>query len=386
MNDLPSRSNEAPFFERLSASVRTIRTEDPFSQLLLVVPSLRDGVRVRHALARRLEGGLFGVRVLTPRQLADEVAPTDAEVADDLTISLLLSVLEQRAGTDAVLSPTLAPSRVLERYHRIRTELVFGTLDDAPSTVSGSDRALVVRTYDRLAHAKLIDIHDRYREAVGVIEANRGELHGVDSVIGIVGADLGIDESRLYSALGSSDRFQLVTVGGSDTETPGDQSVNARVHLGDLGHVRYRTYPDPDAEVKGAVSGIVRQLDVDPSMAVAIAFPSGAGYARRVRRELRAAGLESFGRDPNQVADSLVYRLLMGMLRVALEGLDATTILGSFATLPLRDGEDSLQNRLWEEVVRQSHLPRGVDEIRGRLGSLVTSLSPTSALHDATRD
>lgn len=386
MNDLPSRSDRAPFFERLSASVQTIRAEDPFSQLLLVVPSLRDGVRVRHALARRLANGLFGVRVVTPRQLADEVAPTDLEVADDLTISLLLAELEQRTGADPGLPPKLAPPRVLERYHRVRTELVFGTLDDAPSALSRSDRALVARAYDRLAHAKLIDIHDRYREATSVIEANKGTLRGVDSVIGIVGAELGVDEARLYMALGSSDRFRLVTVGRGDIEAPSGQSVNTPAIRDDLGHVRYRSYPDPDAEVKGAVSGIVRQLDLDPSMSVAIAFPPGAGYARRVRRELRAAGLEGFGRDPNRVADSLAHRLLMGMLRVALEGLDSTTILGSFASLPIRDGEDSLQNRLWEEVARQSHLPRGAEEIRVRLGSLVKSLPPGSLIHDAARD
>jgi hypothetical protein len=362
------------------------RVSDPLAPLVLVVPSLRDGVRIRHALTRRLATGLFGVRLLTPRQLVDELSSVESEVADDLTISLVMGAVEQRFGPEQALAPKMMPKRVIDRYHRIRTASVFGTAVEDLTNFSLADREIVSRTYERLTQAGLIDMHDRYSAGIRVIDIQGGAFDEMTWVIGVVGTDLGEDESQLYAALARSDRYRQVSVGVDRAELlPARSSVGASVSRGPE-RLRYRSYPDPDSEVKGAIRGIVSQLEANPGTAVAIAYPPGAGYARRIRRELSAAGLEGFGRDPGRVGDSIAHRLLLGVCRLSLEGFDIAAILGEFASMPLRIGERALKNTLWEEVARECHLSRDAAVMGERLGAFLKDVTSQRPLHHAAHD
>ena len=346
--------------ERLAELIAAAQRLDPFAPVTVVVPSNYAALSTRRVLASTAIGGrragLTNITFVTAAQLAELVAGPGRE--PPLTpVVLAAAVRAELAGGDAAAFAAVAGHRATERalaaaYTELRraSPQSLATLAESPH---GRTRA-VARFVQSVA-ARLAGFADE--RAV----AERAALR-VDRPATPIGTLVcfQLDEiSAAHAAL--LDRLGRVCPSVSIGFAP-DADRSALTRIG--------TAIDSDDEVRHTLREVMRLIESGtPLHRIAILYTAPEPYARIVREQLQAAGIPHNGPGIRRVRDSVVGRLLSGLIQLEPSRLSRDSVIDLVSSTP-----SDLPATEWDRLSREAGVVGGVDDWTAKLDRFSAAL------------
>ena len=398
----------APALEALCEVIEEARRQAGhfLAPVTVVVGEHRLAIVTRRALARR---GHIGVDCLTLRDLAERLAgesladrglrPASAPV---LAAAVRQVLQTPAAGSFGEVRDHLATERALVDTHRTLRELnerQLGVL--AKSSPRAADVVAISRQVRRrLAAGGFHDEPDLLEQATELISGAirpvlpepPGEqadpdggssggasglatgaplpddagfaatLAGLGPIVLYLPQRLGSAALDLLAALASAgDGFTVVA--GSCGDTDSDAPVAAAVrHLAGADAwqppaipapvpTRLIAAPDPDEEVRTVLRAVVEAMQRDvPLERMAVLYGRREPYARLLADQLQAAGLPFSGPSPRPLAESVLGRLLLGLLGLPARRYSRQDVMAWLAAAPIRSTLDTGSDRSWRPV------------------------------------
>jgi ATP-dependent helicase/nuclease subunit B len=406
------------------AVIRQLQGASPLAPVWVVVRTALVGESLRRRLA---EDGAFAAVRFSPlgalvRQVAgagpfldgrQPLSPVALRAAARVALDEapgLLGPIAGQAATEAALASTYRELRSLRQGDRDRLAGASARARDVVRLLGRMQRLLAARFYDG---ADMLDA------AVTRLEATAGALGPdfaeIGEVVVYLPDPLPPQEITLLASLArhvgvwvlagrtgdqladrAVDRFVETLRGAFPYEyvsSPAGAGAASPDRLGVLGAAL--SAPDDDVEVREAVRLLMAHAEAGGDLGRCIvAFPDGElsrDLGRRVREQLRAAGLPSNGGAPRRLRDVPQGQLLTGLARLSLPAesgheLDRGEVMGWLDRSPIRVGQGitrelgtvkalgSVPVGSWDRCSRAAGVLSGIEAWRYCLGSYIQRL------------
>lgn len=363
----------------LFARIRSLQTVDALRAVTVVVSNHYVGLALRRELAQH---GYANVRFAVLARVAESIgAPSLAARG----LSPLSPVLEDAAVRAALrrsedLGSVAGHRSVVEALRALFRDLrELGTTLEQRAALSGDSRMAVAafRAFDdyraSVVERKLYDETDLLDAAASALASDAG--HAADelghvvlylpgrwsansaTLIGALGAMGSVDLmlSTLDDELADRETVRLASALGLtwfDMPVAAGASTGARLSV--------LTAPVPAQEVREVVRAVLTDLDAGvPLHHMAVLVRREEPYLALVREALAAAGLPLALLGGRSVAESVVGRGLLGLLRLREQDFARTAVLDWRSTLGATGrGEPSFGE--WNRISREAEIVRGV--------------------------
>ncbi len=389
-----------PAFHRLQEIVASLKRDDPFAPVTVVVPTRYASIAVRRALAG--EDGIANARFMTMSDLAGVLGESSAASAGGRLLTRHVEMAAIRA-TAAGVDPN-GPLAAVAGHQRFQASLrnTFGNLDRTGDAALRRLEALedfrsdVARWYRRYRDT-VADCYggERMAEeaAMAVAAGGAGVLHEIGHVILYLLHDLSPGEMRLAEALYGTGRCAVVA--GLVEDDAADAStrqlvVSLRLEEPQLageadGDGAARTdrrvvsAPDAVEEIRHAVRSIVESAQQGvPFHRSAVLYRQAEPYAQLAAGQLGFAGIPTAGPGHRRLGDTPPGKLLGLLLQAVDEDLGRSAVLRWIAEAPVRDprtGRAAYDDlRLWERASGQAGIVGGEDRWSSGLDKYRTGL------------
>ena len=373
-----------PALRRLHERVAAAKADDPLRRVTVVVPTNYVGVSTRRLLASGALGpitargnGVAGLSLLTVYRLAELLgtprlaAEGRRPVSTPVITAAVRQVLRADPGVFASVRDHPATEEALVRAHRELSEVRSSSLD----TLAAASRrsADVVRIHravrDVLAPAWFTEV-DLMAAAEAAIAAGSPVTGDLGTVVVYLPQDLSIAASGLLRAVASSAAVEVIAARTGVPEADADIDRSLR-RLGasvpdELPAPAPATVDavvsasDPAEEVSAAVQRLIAASRRGvPLERIAVVYPSPEPYARILHEQLRAATVPYNGAAVRPLADRLVGRWVLDLLRLPDRRFDRPSVLGLLTSAPVRgDGSRPLPTGAWERISRDAGVVR----------------------------
>ena len=391
----------APACDELEAFVRDAKADDPFAPVTVLVRSNYEGVALRRELTRRrvetasrpaAHRGLVAIGFQTLQDLASELGSVElrrrgrrpvnelviaAAIRQELADSPgMFADIAEHAATESSLARAFAEVRTLRSDQRRRltrsdsarvrevvgfVERVSGRLaaehyyDDADvlehvaGRLGSRDGDLSMRLRHRLGRTvlhlpqRLSAVQIRFVRALAA--ASNLAVH-----LGVTGNPEADRPAReLYAALSSTATAVESEAAASDEpddsdETPVSDTVSlaseflASAGIDEATADRVISVTDPDDEVRTVVRSVLEDLDAGiPASDIAILIGARDPYARSLAEQLDVAGIAWNGDAAQSLAESLVGRFVLRLLRLVVDQrMQRVDVMAMLAEAPVR--------------------------------------------------
>jgi RecB family exonuclease len=373
----------------LANAIEEAKGTDPFAPVTVVPPRNHSGLDARRRLGRR--GGLLNVRFMVLERLAEFLgaahlpAGKERPLTGPIRYEAVRTVLERGA---AMFSPVAGHPATISAM-----AVAFRELAEAPAyevdaiARAGPRPAEVARLFTQFQRLTAVyyDRHDLFAAATRAVEA--GEAGGdIGHVVLFLPEAPSGSRARFLHALNETGRLSAII--GLHGDSVVDESMLAfgrslhpipTLPLASLPAASgVVTATDPDEEVRTVVALVLAALEVGiAASAIACFYADEATYRRLLAEQLRAAGVPF-----NEVAGEALSatpagRLLLGLLRLAREGLSRRALLDWLSSAPIRNGAAGVPVRIWNRLSRDAGIAGGTaSRWRTALDHRATELVP----------
>ncbi len=411
----------APARDALWDLVELAKGDDPLTPVTVAVPSPYAGLSLRRELGARR--GLVNVRFMALARVAELLgAPALAvtgrrPLAGPLRNEAVHAALVAEPGPfAAVAEHPSTTARLAATFH----DLSRAGCDPSALAGRGARAEAVARLYANFRErtSDYYDEDDLLVAATAAIERGGDAPGDLGDVIVWLPTALAPAEEGFVRALAHAGRASVVLglTGDESVDRPQARALAARLGLASsaiaavgappiITGTRILAAPDPEDEVRAVVRRIVAAAQAGAALhELAILYRLDEPYARLVPEVLDAAGVAWNGPSPRRLADGLVARVLLGVLRLADTDLARDEVAAWLASGPILDADGHrVAATRWDVVSREAGVvssaaqwanrlehhraeldralaeARADDELAGRVGSLQADLDTTVA-------
>ncbi|HEY7104927.1 MAG TPA: PD-(D/E)XK nuclease family protein [Acidimicrobiia bacterium] len=401
-----------PAAEALRDAVAGGKHDDALAPVSVVVPTNYVGVAARRALGSGALGavtgqgvGIAGVTFLTVYRVAELLGAPRLAAAGRRPVSTpvlgaaIRGVLAREAGMFTAVAEHPATEQALVDAYRELSQCDTDALD---ALVRAGRRAHEVVRVCRAARATLesdwYDERDLMDAAIASVADASPVLRDLGALVVHLPQDLSAPAARLLLAV--AEHAEVTVVAGVTGVARADAGVAAAVaRLGvalDADAAACVAAPhatevvsasDPDDEVRAAVRLVMAALvDGVPLERMAILYGAAEPYARLVHEQLDAAGLAHNGASVRTLAESVLGRSLLGLLRLPERDFHRHDVMALLASAPVWYDGRPVPSARWERISRRAGIVRGAEQWRQRLGRHATALAEQLAEELAVPD
>ena len=240
-----------------------------------------------------------------------------------------------------------------------------GALVDA-----GPRAAAVARLYADVA-ARTVDFYDEPElllTAAAAVATNSDALDEHGHLVCWLPGELGFAEEEFVRALLHGGRASVILGLTGDGEVDGLRAREVAERLAASSApaapapavpvgTRILSAPDPEDEVRAVARRIAALADAgEPLHGVAVLYRLDEPYARLVPEVLGAAGIAWNGPSPRRLSDSVVARVLLGVLGLGEHDLARDEVAAWMTSGPVRDPADGkrIPAARWDAVSREA--------------------------------
>lgn len=391
-----------PAQRALWRTIDELKADDPLAPVTVAVPSAYAGLSLRRGLAGRADTpGLVNVRFLSLNRVAELLGAPSLAQPDRRPLTPALRAAAVRAALaeePGVFGPVAT--------HGATERAVDATLRDlAPASDAalarlrhgaGPRAASVARLCRRFRAltAAYYDDEDQLRAAAALVASDGAALHDIGALIVFLPRDLTPAAMQFIAALAARGRVAVVlghtgldaadapahaiatrlasSLGPAEPTDPTELDV-----LVPLVATRVTSCPDPHAEARAVVRGIVERLEAGtPLHRIALTYRNAVPYARLLHEELAASELPTNGPSPRTLADTASGRTLLGLLRLPDVDFQRDAVMAVVNGAPVREtrGGPVAPGPSWDRCSCEAHVIAGIDEWTSRLDRSVARL------------
>lgn len=380
--------------DALWRAVAAAKEGDPLRAVTVAVPSPYAGLSLRRELGSR--SGLVNVRFLSLARVAELIAAPALAATGRRPLSPSFAAEAVHAALAGEPGPF---ERVADHPSTARSlAATFRDLAHAGVTPQqtqaladvGPRAGAVARLYADVA-ARTADFYDEpelLHTAAEAVAAGSDSLDEHGHLVCWLPGELGNAEEEFVRALLQRGRASVVLGLTGDVEVDGVRSRE----LGDrlCGSVpstapaptvplgtRILSAPDPEDEVRAVARRIAALADAgEPLHGMAVVYRLDEPYARLVPEVLGAAGIAWNGPSPRRLSDSVVARVLLGVLKLGEHDLARDEVAGWMTSGPVRDPADGkrIPAARWDAVSREAGVVGSAVQWADRLARLGTEL------------
>jgi RecB family exonuclease len=401
-----------PAAAALRDAVAAGKHDDPLAPVSVVVPTNYVGVAARRALASGGLGpvtghgiGIAGVTFLTVYRVAELLgAPRLASsgrrpVSTPVLGAAVRGVLARDPGMFAAVAEHPATEQALVDAYRELSQCDTSALD---ALARAGRRAHEVVRVCRAARGTLegdwYDERDLMDAAIETVAAGSPVLADLGALVLYLPQDLSAPAARLLRAVAA--HADVTVVAGVTGVPRADAGVATAV--GRLGvalqpdgsepvavphATEVASASDPDDEVRAAVRLVMAALvDGVPLERMAILYGASDPYARLVHEQLDAAGITHNGASVRTLAESVLGRSLLGLLRLPERDFHRHDVMTLLAGAPVWFDGRPVPSAQWERISRRAGIVRGAEQWHERLDRHATALAEQLAEELAVPD
>ncbi len=423
-SDAPIRLTEIgpPAREALWELIGEAKVSDALAPVTVAVPSPYAGLSLRRELGAR--HGLVNVRFMALARVAELLgAPALAATGRRPLAGPL-----RNEAVHAALAADPGPFAPVAEHPSTTTRLAatFHDLRRAGSDLAGlADRGARADAVARLYADFRERTHDFYDEddlflaATDAVERGGSATDDVGQVIVWLPTTLAPSEEAFVRALAQAGRASVVLglTGDEMVDDSQTRALAARLGIDTMAArettappivsgTRIIAAPDPEDEVRAVVRRVVATAEAGtPLHELAILYRLDQPYARLVPEVLEAARVAWNGPSPRRLADGLVARVLLGVLRLADTDLARDEVAAWLSSGPILDADGRrVPATRWDVVSREAGVVGGAaqwaerlehhraeleralraarddDELPGRIEYLQSDIATTAAL------
>ncbi len=375
----------------LRDAVATGKHNDPLAPVSVIVPTNYVGVAARRQLGSGALGsvtdrgtGIAGVTFLTVYRIGELLGAPRLAAAGRRPVSTpvlgaaIRGVLAREPGIFADVAQHPATEQALVETYRELSQCDHAALERLSTT--GRRAADVVRVY----HAARGALTGRWYDERDLMDAAVDAVHQGSTVLGDLGAlvlylpqELSPPAAALVRVM--AERAPVTVIAGVTGVERADAGVAAAI--GRLGlavsappaprphATEVVSASDPDDEVRAAVRLVMAALvDGVPLERMAILYGAAEPYARLVHEQLDAAGIPHNGAAVRTLAESVLGRSLLGLLRLPDRDFHRHDVMALLASAPVWYGARTVPAARWERISRRAGIVRGAGQWHDRLG------------------
>ncbi|MCY3850702.1 MAG: PD-(D/E)XK nuclease family protein [Acidimicrobiaceae bacterium] len=387
----------------LASAVARSKQGNPLSPVSIIVRSNYMGIAARRALGRQ---GAAAVAFLTPYRLAELLGSAAVAALGKKPISTpvlagaVRAVLSREPGRFEGVHNHPATEKALLKAYRTLSEIQPSTLRNLSG--ASARAADVVRVY----HAVNSEIEDEYSNeqdlvdaAIEAIRVGGPTSEGLGPAILFLPQRMGVNQTRLLSALGAQRRLHIIAAVSGTPEADAPVQLAVEQIGGEWPPLptasnktptadRALSVSDADDEVRHAVRSIIdASLQGTPFNRCAVLYGSHEPYARMISDAFDAAGIEWFGQSVRNTESSLLGRALLGMLKLGDHDFSRHDVCAWLASAPVRRPDNRpVPAAAWERVSRAAGVVSGLDQWSSRLARLVEDSNADAARFERNED
>jgi ATP-dependent helicase/nuclease subunit B len=380
--------------EALWRAVAAAKEGDPLRAVTVAVPSPYAGLSLRRELGSR--SGLVNVRFLSLARVAELIAAPALAATGRRPLSPSFAAEAVHAALAADPGPF---ERVADHPSTARSlAATFRDLAHAGVTPqqaqalaeAGPRAGSVARLYADVAArtAGFYDEPELLHTAAEAVAAGSESLDEHGHIVCWLPAELGNAEEAFVRALLRGGLASVVLGLTGDGEVDG---LRARALANRFGAsaapaapappvplgTRIVSAPDPEDEVRAVARRIAALADAgEPLHGMAVLYRLDEPYARLVPEMLSAAGIAWNGPSPRRLSDSVVARVLLGVLSLGEHDLARDEVAAWMTSGPVRDPADGkrIPAARWDAVSREAGVVSTAAQWADRLARLDTEL------------
>lgn len=351
--------------------VARAQAADPLAPVTVAVPSPYAGLALRRDLGRRR--GLVNVRFLPLARVAELLgAPALADAGRvPLTAARRVEAVHAALAADPGPFAAVAATRATDDGLAATFAELRGVAPSALATLAarGPGPAGIVALYERFLTLTRFgyDEHDLARAATTAV-AGGASLDELGRVIVYLPRRLTVAEASLLQALAAAGRVTVVAADDRLPPAPAPALLAA---------------PDPEDEARAVVRRLLARAEAGTALGrMAILFPVGEPYARLVPELLDGAGVPWNGPSPTRLADTIVGRILTGVVDLVDADFARDAVAAWLAAGPVLDGGRRVPAARWDLVSRAAGVVTGADQWAARLEHYARELDAELAATD----
>jgi RecB family exonuclease len=356
----------------LAAAIEQAKAGDPLSPVTVVPPRNHSGLDARRRLGRR--GGLLNVRFMVLERLAEFLgaahlpAGKQRPLTGPVRYEAVRAVLQRDAS---MFRPVAGHPATIAAIAAAFRELAEAPLEEVEALgASGPRPAEVLRLFKHFGRltAGYYDRPDLFAAATRAARAGVEPHADIGHVVLFLPEAPSGSRAHFLYALNETGRLSAVI--GLHGDSTADEPVLAFARsLDPLPSLplavlpaasRVVTATDADEEVRTVVALVLAALEAGtPAPSIACFYADEATYRRLLAEQLGAAGVPFNEVAGEALATTPAGRLLLGLLRLAREGLSRRALLDWLSSAPIRHDTAGVPVRIWNRLSRDAGIAGG---------------------------
>lgn len=316
--DIWSFATAADALRALADAVAEAQKGGPLQPVTVIAPSRVSAMDVAHYLGRVGNGGRgsTGVRALTLRDLAGEIASADGQLPGRTPLPAVVregaitAVLTEAPGLFSEVAHQPATARAIAKTSSLLDAVCPDQLQELPQLVR--EVARVHRKAAEIVAARWFTEHDLYSAATAALTSPQARRR-LGAVFGFQLSQHAVDPSAIAFQQALEQHAGLVHLTAAATLSPGEKLLSAS---------------DPDDESRAVVRLVAHHLaDGVPGHRIGVFYSAAEPYRALLSQRLAEAGLEFVGTSAHGLADAAIARGVTRLLSLDPAAPDLRIIL-----------------------------------------------------------